>query len=343
MSYPYDVGTTAIGTDANLIVSPFIADYAPDATINVTSEMLETVSLTGVDRVFSFELDLSSSVGLLNSFDVSGFNLDYTQTQEDINVANLSVIVSDTTKFQSILAAAIDGAADSAEAVEPEGAKSAIKTYLETRLRNAIRGVFEITLTGNAWGNSLSGTQTTTSTATLDNITSSPAPLATAGSATEAVAATTMSAVASVEFTGLAVDVDLSENAMAAACANSHNGSVVSLFRQIQKSTWSQYKNTASTRLSTCALPMLKGQELAFAFDIDVAATKAINDAGAPATGQTESVPVAPGQSATYSSMQMNLGNRRVVFRLKLGDGLGGTGPFDVGTNTLTQLRVQTH
>ena len=326
-----------VATDANLIVSPFIADYAPESSMNISAELHETVTLTGIDRVFQVTLDLSDSLQLLNSFDVSGVVLDYTQGQTDVNVANLNVAVTNAEDFKAVLLKAI---LDASGGVVAEGEKSQIHTYMETRLRDVIKSKFNGlgALTGATWGSSLSGTATGGEVNSADNIALQTQGGAAPGTIDEEVAAATMSAEASTQVTGLQVAIELSEDAMAEECKAVHiAGSVASLFRQISQTTWENYKNAQNTRLTTIALPMIKGQELAFAFDIDVASTKAINDDMAvdgttPPSDQPETVPIAVGGSANFSSVQLNLGNRRIVFRLKLTD---GSGAFDVGANGL--------
>lgn len=347
MAYPYAHGSESLTSNSNLFISTMVTDYAPTAAINTTSALVETVSVTGIDRIFDVTLSTENAAKLLNSFDVSGFKLDPEMSQLDPNMANLTVELSASGDFAAVIRDAVERATDSSS--------NDIQLYLETRLRNAIKSVFGSylgNLVGDQWSNTLagsfvalSGDNTGTSANTGPSISGEtslvPGASGEDGSYTEQMsAAAAMTSFAETTMTGLAVKVDLSEGAMAANCAAEHFASNRDedrrvLFRQIPKATWEGYYaddvSNLNTRLTTCALPMNQGQTIAFIFDIDIQNTQAINDTEARAEAE-ETIPSIAATQNGLRKFQMNLGNRRIAFRLKLGEG-DGTNPFVVGTN----------
>ena len=345
----YANGNITVTTQDNLIVSPMVTDYAPTSEINTTSELVERVTMTGIDRIFKRELSEADSKKLLEAFTVSGFMLDPTLSEVDPNVESLSVALSNSGAFAEVIRDAVAAATDASDdlvnwagaaggAVDAAGAGVKIRQYLETRLRNAFFTYFASSLGAltldAGWASGAGGTimQLSGNDETVSGESAAGVVNASGGDSTiaqpkiDAIGSTT--AYAETTLTGFTVGVDVSETAMGNACAQRHGTDAgaandrIILFRQIRKATWSKYYDGSANTLNTDALPMEKGQSFVVVFDIDIASSSARSDSGAKAEG-FEGLPVIGTAQAGARNYQLNMGNRRVAFELQLTAGSG--------------------
>lgn len=347
----YGNGNISLTTQDNMVLSTMVTDYTPESEINTTSELVERVTMTGIDRIFHWKLDEPDSIKLLNSFTVSNLRIDPTLNEIDPNVTGLAVALSASGDFADVIRGVVEQAADASDnvvnyasatgAIDAAGAPG-IKQYLETRLRNAFLHYFASSMgmltptTGwasDADGSTLqlTGGNTGVSDEELSEVaTMSGDDAAVAGTG---VIASAVSTTAITELTGFTVAVDVSEGAMATACTAMHYqaGNAeerLILFRQIRKTTFLKYYDGSGDRLNTNALPMEKGQSFVVVFDIDVKSSGGRSNDGAKAVdGSYENLPSIASSQAGARNFQLNMGNRRVAFEIEL-DGAVGDGIF---------------
>ena len=315
-------------SSANHMVSPCVTSYEPNAFINVDSQLLEGVNVSGIDSQFDISLNEADSIKLLNGFTVSGFSVDCRLGKKDPNMSALRVDLSGA-DFKSVIANAINTATNVASPTET------IDKYLANQLRNAFKAAFGSYLpTGSITGGDGS--------AEINGIDTTQTKQEAADPATdERAAAGAVAVTLTTTITGFKVDV-LTDASVAAdnlveQHAASSSSAPANIFRQIPKDSWKLYLNDASgwatTYLNTDALPMLKGDILTFVFDMDV------NTAGADAPNATaEDVPRSGDQSDAYGEQKfsLNLANRRVAVNIRLTG--QSSAAFDVGAG---KLRVQ--
>jgi hypothetical protein len=315
---------STITSSGNNIVSPRVTTYSPDGFINVDSELKETVIVDGIDSQFNITLSDISAVKILNAFTVSGFSVDCRLGKKDPEMTGLAVTM-DSVDFKTVIADAITNAKNAATPNET------IDQYLANQLRNAFVSAFGSylptgSLDGNGVANDSNNGGETGQTEQSGTSSADPAQDARAGTGSVAVTVATT-------IQGFKVDVLTDAVAAANNLVTQHallsSSAPLNIFRQIPKTSWTQYLNDASgwatTYLDTNALPMLKEDVLTFVFDMDV--TTAGSDAGNAAV---EDVPVVNDQSTAYGEQKfsLNLANRRVALNLTLSS---GSGAFPVG------------
>jgi hypothetical protein len=304
------------------IISPYVTTYSPDAFINVDAGLVETATVTGIDRVFEITLSEAEAQTFLEGFTVSGVTVDCRLARKDINWNALAVSMDASAgTFTTLLEKVID------EAVDGSGAQ--IDKYLSTQLYNAFTAAFSSYLPA-AYADSGSVDASGWNGADI-----AAAAVTTAGSEAEAnLESGTVAVGVATAITGFSVDVLTDKAAAANALQTQHNlnaGAMASMFRQCGRERILEYlaagANGAAETLYTDALPLYKGDSVEFVFDIDV------DTAGANAgAGDQEDIPVAG--SINSPQFSLNMANRRVAVKLILG------AAASVGSPIFTDLRT---
>jgi hypothetical protein len=302
---------SSVSTSSTQIVSPIVTQYAPDATIGITTDAQETVTVTGIAETFTYSLanDAAARV-FLNAFDLSGLRYDEVNGQVDEDLSSLNLTVKSA--INAYITSAVNDATSSNS--------KTLKTWLGDELRNAFVTAFPGYLSnpdadapvadaadtaGDGVGQDVSGQSALNPTM--------PAP---GGTGQDAVNANSLaSIVRNTIINSFAVDVDVSGAEAAADFVSQFNAAAAllrrSLYRQIAKASWAQYYTAGSPSAGIGAgLPLLAGDKLVFVFDVDVNATTGGTHSGAP-------MPV------SANTILMNLGNRRVAFEFVMPAGEG--------------------
>jgi len=301
------------------IISPYVTTYSPNAFINVDAGLVETATVTGIDRVFEITLSEAEAKTFLEGFTVSGVEVDCRLERKDINWNSLAVSMDASAgAFTTLLEKVID------EAVDGSGAQ--IVKYLSTQLYNAFTAAFSSYLPA-AYADSGAVDASGWNGADI-----AAGAVTTAGAEAEANLESGTSAVAvATAITGFSVDV-LTDKADAANALqtqhNDHAGAMASMFRQCGRERILAYLAAgaagAAETLYTDALPLYKGDTVEFVFDIDV--DTAGENAGAAGT---EDIPVAG--NITSPQFSLNMANRRVAIKLTLDAAVSAGSPIFTG------------
>lgn len=312
-------GSSQENATGYLIVSPIAVDYAPQAFINVDSEQLAAVNVTGIQQKFVIDLSGESDVvALLNGFRVAGAKYDTRLPDSSggpaqIVDADLSALaVSMDSDAKAALRAVIEKGLDQAT----NGAGNVLDTWLAGKLRDAFSAAFGNLPTGTVAG------AASEYDASEGMIGTDAAP---GGAASGAAVETAIGITSSTAITGFAVDVLTDSDAASNEFWNQHDVSGAAnlrnfIYRQIPAGHIKAYlpDNLVSneTLLTTDALPLLKGDSMAFIFDVDLKDAGQDPTAGSAATA--EDVPTTGSGGNGVSNFQLNLGMRRVTIEFKL-------------------------
>jgi hypothetical protein len=310
-----------ITTTSSKFVSPFVTSYTPGAYINIDSTVTEEVEVTGVQEIFAINLtDPTKVAKFLGGFNVSGVSVDTRLGKTDMNMSNFDVSMGGI-DFQAELMDIIANASNGDKKIDE---------YLYDELYSAFTTAFagklpSSTISGN--NNAAAG-----SSGTVAEQPGSSNPAADAAGAFSSATSGLTTLINSFD-----VHVDMDASAAAFKLIDDHSEqnnhlALKSLFRQIPRTTWSQYvpaEEHEALDLCTNSLPLLFGDKLVFVFDIDVKAAGS-NSSGEtgqaaggdeiPASTEAENVPTAGTQSDAYgtASFSLNLANRRVAFEITL-------------------------
>lgn len=291
------------------MVSSCVTSTVEKGFINIDSELVNGVTVTGIHSQFDVELSQEESAKLLNGFTVTGFSVDSRLGKRDPNMADLSVVIEGQ-PFRDMIETALNTATN--------GNSEIIDQYLANQLRNAFKAAFSNILpvsdvSGEGTGYNANGGEDQVEVLGADGTDGAPA--------ADAGTAGSVAVTLKTQINGFSVDVltDVSQASWNLVDQHSGSDAPADIFRQIPRSAWQEYLTDASgwavTYLNTDALPMLMGHTLSFVFDMNV--DTAGSDSPAPAP---EDVPLSGNQAPTYgrSKFSLNLANRRVAFNIKL-------------------------
>jgi len=288
-------------TQAKQIVSPVVIQYAPDATIGLTTDAQETVTVNGISETFTYPLaDATAARAFLDAFDLSGLRYDEKlpgQVDEDLSALELTV----TAAIKDYIVAAVNGGATAAGG-------ATLKAWLEAQLRAAFVVAFPDYMVENGAGANIpdSGSNDVGAGQSAVAAAVPGTQLPPGGTAVEDSPASSLATIVRQTFiNSFAVDVDVSGAPAADAFVDQFNAAAAllrrSLYRQIAKDSWIQYYTTGDPAAGIGAgLPLLGGDKLVFVFDVDVNATTGATEAGAPTPAESNTI-------------LLNMGNRRVA------------------------------
>jgi hypothetical protein len=328
---------TTLQSSPTLIISPIAVSYAPEAFINVDSELLAAVEVQGIQQQFEIDLSTVADVkALLEGFDVSGALYDTRLSDSsdgpvqivDADLSALEVTMTADAVKKAAMRAVIEKGIN--EALDASG--KVVDRWLADRLNDAFKAAFGSYLpTGWAEGqapnpvNETSPTDQTQTPGTTNGGTGMPV-----GDVTTSIAITS-----GTEITGYAVDVLTDASNASADFWTAHENATQNfrnfIFRQVPQTNIKAYLPAGAAGISpaaalkTKALPLVEGNAMAFIFDVD------LSNAGAnPGAAGDEDVPVAiatGSATAGQSSFALNLGMRRITIQFNLtatADGLDG-------------------
>lgn len=323
MSTTLDSGSTLTSSSSSY-VSPMVVSYSPDAYINVNSEQVDQVVITGIRHTFTKTLAGADRATLLNAFKIDGFSVDRRQNRNDpvaITAGMCSMVENAVydTAFKTLISDAITtNAKDTNNRV--------LDKYLADQLYGAFIAAFPVlaaTVTGTtSFGSTVDGVTIGGVTAQSSSSITDPATDALDSIATTYVGTTTT-------VNGFSVDVITNGTSASDSLWTNHKdttGAIASLYRQVPRTTYSKYyiaadASSSAVPLVTNSLPLLLGDKLSFVFDIDV------KSAGAnPNTYLAEDIPSVSNQSGSYGTFSygLNMANRRVAFEFTLGGATDG-------------------
>ena len=321
-------GTTGEAGVVGEYISPVVTSYNPDGFVNVNSQQLDTVVVTGINETFNIALDSADSAKLLNIFKIENFTTDKRLDRNDaveITSGMVSIREGASVDFLAVMKDVIDGATASSSGDH-------LDQYLANQLWTAFNSIFGAAITGA----NLSGTLGVTVAGVTGQAGQTVATAGDTMSSSTSEAITTNTAI-----TGFSVDVITDSDLAAGNLYDAHKlvGSksyIASLYRQIPRIKYAPYfmatdNSSASVPLITSALPLVCKDKLSFVFDVDVN-TAGSRSSGAEGATVVEGVPVSGDQSTDYgtSNFSLNLANRRVVFKITVGSN-GATGATIVG------------
>jgi hypothetical protein len=341
--------TGAAPTAGSLFVSPAVVSYTPDCNLAIESSEQESVTVKGIQNFFCARLSDADAVKVLSGVSFAGVTFYESQGKRaELNNQLLCNWSGDATRSAdalAVLAAAVAGATEDDEIMSSDRSADSqartIKKYLKEELASAFQAAFQgFTLNLGADASNvdgatsgLNGSGVTTAAAgdggaTATGQASNPDP---AGSGVTMISgavkdqgadADATVAINTIQLNAFSVDVDVSGGAAAdALVAQTATPALNSLWLQIPQATLDLYRTVTSgvtsAEMNTNALPMACGDSLVFIFDIDVAASNALE---APTSGSA--LPAPNADSYTYS---LDLARRRVALRLVLGDSAPGS------------------
>jgi len=298
-----------VSTSATQIVSPVVIQYAPEATIGITTDAQETVTVQGIVKTFTHTLaDATAARNFLNSFDLADLRYDEVngQVDEDLSALNLTL----TGDINAHVEAAVNTATSSDS--------KTLKTWLNDELRAAFLAAFPGYLASSGVGSDISDGKYASGIGEVAAAQSavSGVPLPPGATAADAVDATALASILRSTFiNSFAVNVDVSGANAGTDLVTQFNGAAAilraSLYRQIAKASWIEYYTMGDSASGIgSGLPLLYGDKLVFVFDVDVQATTGGTEAGAPTP-------------ETANTILLNLGNRRVAFEFVMPAGEG--------------------
>lgn len=300
--------TTDAKASSSVIVSPIVTAHVPTAKIGISTDAQEEVTVSGIVKTFKLTLaDAATARTFLDCFDLSGLRYDEVisgEVDEDTDTLDLKVKAG----IEPFISDVVDNA------VTTDVSAITLETWLTNELEAAFRVAFPTYLNGS------------TSVADTDNGVDYNGdngegagaaqnaqigePLPPGATAQDAVSATTLaSIVRDTIISSFSVNVDVSGTTAGSDFRAAFNSASqllrASLYRQIAKASWEKYY-TAGVPANGIGsgLPLLTGDKIVFAFDVDVAAT----------TGGVQSGVPLP--SARPNTILLNLGNRRVAFEI---------------------------
>jgi hypothetical protein len=292
-----------LSTNPTQIVSPVVIQYAPDATIGLTTDAQESVTVDGIVNTFTYTLaDATAARAFLNGFNLAGLRYDEVngEVDEDLSALNLQVTGG--------LATYVEAAVDTATSATSEN--KTLKEWLDAELRAAFVAAFPTYLStpdaaaavADGANDSGNGVGSAAAQSAVSGV-----PLPPGGTAQDAVDATNLATIIrNTIINSFTVNVDVSSAAASSDFTAQFNGEAPllrrSLYRQIAKDSWMQYYTMGDPAGGIGpGLPLLGGDKLVFVFDVDVNATTGGADSGAPTP-------------ETANTILLNLGNRRVAF-----------------------------
>lgn len=337
-------GTTEQATSASLFVSPAVVSYAPDCNLAIESSEQENVTVKGIQNFFCAHLSDADAVKVLSGVSFAGVTFYESQGKRaELNNQLLCNWSDDATRSAdalAVLAAAVAGATEDDEMMASDRPADSqartIKNYLKEELASAFQAAFQgFTLNLGADASNingategLNGSGVTTAAAgdggaTATGQASNPNPagpgvtMISGAVKDQGADADATVAINTIQLNSFSVEVDVSGGAAAdALVAQTATPALNSLWLQIPQATLDLYRDVnagvTSSEMNTNALPMACGDSLVFIFDIDVAASNALE---APTSGSA--LPAPNADSYTYS---LDLARRRVALRLVLGN-----------------------
>ena len=341
----------------DVFVSPIVTEMTPDGFINISGEVVTSVTVTGIHRAFDVSFnELADIAALLNGFELSTANggtyLDARLGQNNYNYSSVSMRVAATTAFKAAIWKALNTATD--------GSGEVVDQYLSRQLHHAFVTAFPALASmadlaqGAVAGAAVTGTVSAAAAGAI-NFTGITG-------VDEDVQSATTSLTSTNNLHSFRVDVitDISEGANDLWTA--HDGALArsrnALLTQLPRANLVSYMDSSGAGaiegkyayipLETTALPLVDGNTLAFIFDIDVDTANNAQSTNPPGEG-SESVggqmagDSAPNQSAFGSdSFSLNMANRRVALRIKCQQSSSPTGAaFTVGGAGLFQKPSQ--